>query len=79
LDIQRWFAIESPKEMSEPFALFTAAYYIAEVGGVAGNLSAIIEGHLDEISDPSEWFASCMYLEALRQNLRHSVRWTPVG
>jgi hypothetical protein len=78
LDIQRWFAIESPKEMSETFALFSAIYYIAEVGGVASGWSTIIERKLDEIRDPSEWFASCMYLEDLRQNRRSGVRWAPV-
>jgi hypothetical protein len=79
LDIQRWFAIESPKEMSETFALFSAIYYIAEVGGCSCRWSSLIERRLDKICDPSEWFASSMYLEDLRQNLRSAIRWTPVG
>jgi hypothetical protein len=76
VDIQRWFAIESPKEMSEDFTLLSAIYYIAEAGGPGTGLASVIERHVDEICDPSEWFASCMYLETVRRNQQHAVRWT---
>jgi hypothetical protein len=78
MDIQRWFAIESPKEMSETFALISAMYHVAEAGGLAAHLSSRIERQLDGICDSSEWFASCMYLEQLRQHQLRSVRWTKV-
>jgi hypothetical protein len=78
VDIQRWFAIESPKEMSETFTEISAIYYIAEVGGLGGQWSAAIERRLAGIQDSSEWFASCMYLEALRQNQNSAARWTAV-
>ncbi|HTE84392.1 MAG TPA: hypothetical protein VK821_06650 [Dehalococcoidia bacterium] len=78
MDIQRWFAIESPKEMSETFALISAMYHIAEAGGPPSNLSCKMERYLESICDQSEWFASCMYLEQLRQDQFNAVRWTPV-
>jgi len=78
MDIQRWFAIESPKEMSETFALISAMFHVAEAGGLGASLSRAIERNLEGICDQSEWFASCMYLEQLRQNQANPVRWAPV-
>jgi hypothetical protein len=78
MDIQRWFAIESPKEMSEAFAMISALFHIAEAGGRAANLSGAIEQSLSGICDQSEWFASCMYLEQLQQHQNRAVRWRTV-
>jgi hypothetical protein len=78
MDIQRWFAIESPKEMSEAFAMISVLYHVAEAGGRAANLSCAIERSLEGLCDQSEWFAACMYLEQLRQHQSCAVRWTSV-
>lgn len=77
MDIQRWFAIDSPKEMSEVFTRISALYYIAEISGLACRGSTAIECRLDELKDASEWFATCMYVEDLRWHHPNEVRWTP--
>jgi hypothetical protein len=78
LHIQRWFAIGSPKEMSEAFTLASALYYIAETRGSGAASACAIERQIGQIEDPSEWFAACMYVEDLRQNQPLEVRWSAV-
>jgi len=78
LHIQRWFAIESPKEMSEAFTLASALYDIAEAGGLAAESARAIERQIGQIADTSEWFATGMYVEDLRQYQPREVRWSVV-
>jgi hypothetical protein len=78
LHIQRWFAIESPKEMSEAFTLASALYYIAEAGGLPLASAREVERQIDQLEDASEWFAACMYVEDVRQNQPREVRWSAV-
>jgi hypothetical protein len=75
VDIERWFAIESPKEMSEAFAEISAIYYIAQVGAASGAGRRAIEARLESICDPAEWFASCMCLESVSMRIGREVRW----
>jgi hypothetical protein len=75
VDIERWFAIESPKEMSEAFAQISAIYYIAQVGAAGDAAGRAIEARLESICDPAEWFASCMCLESVSMQARRAVRW----
>jgi hypothetical protein len=78
VDIQRWFAIESPKEMSEVFAEISVLYHISQIGRQGKGRCGLIERRLEEIRDSSEWFASCMYLEDVRQHQGMTVRWEAV-
>ena len=75
MDIRKWFAIDSPKEMSDAFAEISAIYYIAQTGGHGGAARERIERRLESIVDPSEWFASCMCLEVLCERRSADVRW----
>lgn len=75
MDIQNWFAIESPREMSEAFAAVTALATIAQTGAQSAAAARQIERRLDAISDPIEWFAASMYLEAVRERRTAGVRW----
>jgi len=65
VDIQRWFAVESPKEMSECFAEISAIYYVMQIARPCQTAKAAIESRLESIVDQSEWFAACMCLEAV--------------
>jgi hypothetical protein len=75
VDIERWFAIESPKEMSEAFAQISAIYFIAQVGAAGDASRRAIEARLEAICDPAEWFASCMCLESVSTQAGREVRW----
>jgi hypothetical protein len=78
LHIQRWFAIESPKEMSEAFTLASALYYIAEAGGLALASARRIDHQIGRIEDASEWFAACMYVEDMCHHQPRQVHWPVV-
>jgi hypothetical protein len=74
VDIQRWFAVGSPKEMSETFAEISAFYYIMEVARPCPTACAAIESRLSLIVDQSEWFAASLCLEAVASQERFAVR-----
>jgi hypothetical protein len=65
VDIERWFAVESPKEMSESFAEISAIYYVMQVARPSTAVRRAIESRLGTIVDQSEWFAASMCLEAV--------------
>ena len=75
MDIQNWFVIDSPAEMSEAFTAVTAIYFAAQIGAQSESAQRQIEARLGEISDSAEWFAASMYLEAVRERRRASVTW----
>jgi hypothetical protein len=74
VDIQRWFAIESPKEMSEAFAEVSAIYYIAQLGAIGEACSREIERRLECIRDQSEWFAAGLCLDAVLRQQEDRLR-----
>jgi len=75
LDIENWFVIDSPAEMSEAFASVTAIYFAAQTGAHSLSAQRQIERRLDGISGSAEWFAASMYLEAVRERRLAGVRW----
>lgn len=75
MDIQNWFAIEAPREMSEAFAAITAVAAIAQTGAQCVAAVRQIEIRLDALSDPIEWFAASMYLEAVRERRTSGACW----
>lgn len=79
MDIQNWFAIDGPKEMSEAFADISSIYYAAQTGPQSESARRAIERQLDAISDPAEWFAAGMYLEVVTQRRSAGVRWVQRG
>ena len=74
MDIERWFAVESPKEMSESFAEVSAIYYIMQVARPSESAYRAIECRLASIDDQSEWFAASMCLEAVANQESFAVR-----
>ncbi|MGI8554419.1 MAG: hypothetical protein ACR2PL_27070 [Dehalococcoidia bacterium] len=75
MDIQNWFAIASPKEMTVAFAEITALYYAAQTGRQSEPARRQMEARLNEISDSVEWFAASMFLEAVAQRRDSGIRW----
>jgi hypothetical protein len=74
VDIERWFAVESPKEMSESFTEISAIYFIMQFARPSDSARQAIESRLASISDQSEWFAASMCLDAVRSRESFAVR-----
>lgn len=60
--------------MSEAFAQISAIYYMVEVGAAGQTGHVAIARRLDAIEDQSEWFASCMCLQAASTQVGFEVR-----